>query len=208
MNALTGGVAAPDLASYDHILVFTSGGKDSLCCILDLLRRGADPRRIELHHHEVDGRGPGFMDWPVTAAYVAATAEALGLPLCRSWREGGFEREMLRDGTPAAPVAFETPRGIRHAGGNGPGVTRLRFPQVGAIASGRWCSPGLKIDVGAALIRARDHLAGRRTLVVTGERAEESATRAAYAVLERHRTDTRDSRRRPRHVDHWRAARR
>jgi len=47
--------AAPDLASYDHILVFLSGGKDSIACLDAVLAAGADPARIELHHHDVDG---------------------------------------------------------------------------------------------------------------------------------------------------------
>jgi 3'-phosphoadenosine 5'-phosphosulfate sulfotransferase (PAPS reductase)/FAD synthetase len=83
-------------------------------------------------------------------------------------------------------------------------VTRLRFPQVGAVTSGRWCSAALKIDVLDAVIRAQGRFLHSRTLVVTGERAEESRARAGYAAFERHRTDTRDGSRRPRWVDHWR----
>ncbi|MBR0641258.1 phosphoadenosine phosphosulfate reductase domain-containing protein [Plastoroseomonas hellenica] len=196
--------AKPDLASYDTILIFTSGGKDSLCCLLHLLERGVDRRRIELHHHEVDGRGAWFMDWPVTGAYVAATAAAFGLPLYRSWRVGGFEREMLRRDAATAPVLFETPLGLAQAGGAGRLGTRLAFPQISADPSVRWCSPALKIDVGAAVIRNQDRFLGQRLLVVTGERAEESPARARYATFEPHGTDTRGGRRRPRHVDHWR----
>ena len=96
--ALLPGAAAlaPELRSYDHVILFTSGGKDATACLVELLERGVPPARIELHHHEVDGRGEASMDWPVTGAYVAAQAAAFGLPLYRSWREGGFEREMLR----------------------------------------------------------------------------------------------------------------
>ncbi|MGI4954545.1 MAG: phosphoadenosine phosphosulfate reductase family protein [Janthinobacterium lividum] len=54
------------------------------------------------------------------------------------------------------------------------------------------------------LIRGQERFLGNRTLVVTGERAEESPARARYASSERHRTDTRDGTRRQRHVDHWR----
>lgn len=194
----------PDLAGYDAILLFTSGGKDSLSCLLRLLELGADPARIELHHHEVDGRGPAFMDWPVTAAYVAAVADAFNLPLYRSWRVGGFEREMLRRSSATAPVLFETPFGLAQAGGSGRPGTRHTFPQVSANLSVRWCSPALKIDVGAAVIRNQDRFLGQRLLVVTGERAEESPARARYACFEPHRTDTRGGRFRPRHVDHWR----
>ncbi|MFK4046378.1 Phosphoadenosine phosphosulfate reductase family protein (plasmid) [Roseomonas mucosa] len=202
---LTQGVGdVPDLRSYDHVVLFTSGGKDATACLLDLLERGVDPARIELHHHEVDGRGPAFMDWPVTGAYVAAQAAAFGLPLFRSWRAGGFEREMLRQDAPTAPILFETPQGLMRAGGAGPRNTRLLFPQTSADLSVRWCSAALKIGVGAASIAGQDRFLGRRTLVVTGERAQESAARARYATFEPHRTDTRDGSRRPRHVDHWR----
>lgn len=195
---------APDLRSYDHVVLFTSGGKDATACLLDMLERGVDPARIELHHHEVDGRGPAFMDWPVTGAYVAAQAAAFGLPLFRSWRAGGFEREMLRQDAPTAPILFETPHGVMGTGGAGPRNTRLLFPQTSADLSVRWCSAALKIGVGAASIAGQDRFLGRRTLVVTGERAQESAARARYATFEPHRTDTRDGSRRPRHVDHWR----
>ena len=194
----------PILRSYDHVVLFTSGGKDATACLPHLLEQGVDPDRIELHHHEVDGHGATFMDWPVTGAYVAAQAEAFGLPLFRSWREGGFEREMLRQDAPTAPILFETPHGLMRAGGAGPRNTRLRFPQVSADLSVRWCSAALKIGVGAALIAGQDRFLGRRTLVVTGERAQESAARARYANFEPHRTDTRGGARRPRHVDHWR----
>ena len=123
-------------------------------------------------------------------------AAAFGLPLYRSWREGGFEREMLRQDAPTAPILFETPHGLMRAGGAGPRNTRLRFPQVSADLSVRWCSAALKIGVGAATIAGQDRFLGRRTLVVTGERAQESAARARYATFEPHRTDTRGGARR------------
>ena len=50
------------LAAYDRILVALSGGEESVACLLALLEVGADSARIELHHHEVDGRGPSFLD--------------------------------------------------------------------------------------------------------------------------------------------------
>ncbi|MCG7353738.1 adenine nucleotide alpha hydrolase family protein [Roseomonas mucosa] len=86
----------------------------------------------------------------------------------------------------------------------GPRSTRLLFPQTSADLSVRWCSAALRIGVMDTLIRAQDRFLGSRTLVVTGERAEESPARALYAPSERHRTDTRDGTRRQRHVDHWR----
>lgn len=193
-----------DLEAYDVIIVAFSGGKDSLACLLDLLDRGAPRSRIELWHHDVDGReGSTLMDWPVTRDYCAKVAQAFGLPLYFSWRVGGFEREMLRDGTATAPVAFEAPDGVHYVGGKGPAGTRRMFPQVSADLSTRWCSGYLKIDVCASAIRNQARFNGKRTLVVTGERAEESAARAKYKAFEPHRADTRTGRAR-RHVDAWR----
>lgn len=190
---------APDLRAYRRIVVAFSGGKDSLAALLHLLDRGVPPAAIELHHHDVDGGGPSLMDWPCTAGYVGAIAAHLGIPLYRSWREGGFARELDRTDAPTAPILFETPDGIGTAGGNGPPGTRRLFPQTSPDLRVRWCSPSLKIDVLAAAIRNQPRFRDGPTLVVTGERAEESPARAHYATFERHRTATRD-----RDVAHWR----
>ena len=197
--------ATPDLASYDTIIVAFSGGKDSIACLATLIDAGVLPGRIELYHHDVDGDTEPFMDWPSTTGYCRAVAAAFGVPLYLSWKEGGFLREMLREDAPTAPICFQTPHGtVGSVGGNGPCNTRLRFPQVTANLNQRWCSSYLKIDVMAALIRNQDRFLDRRTLIVTGERAQESPARAGYASFERDRSDTRDGTRRRRHVDHWR----
>jgi 3'-phosphoadenosine 5'-phosphosulfate sulfotransferase (PAPS reductase)/FAD synthetase len=80
----------------------------------------------------------------------------------------------------------------------------MKFPQVSSDLSVRWCSPYLKIDVMAALIRNQPRFTGKRTLVVTGERAEESPAREKYKTFEPHKTDIRANRTKPRHVDTWR----
>ena len=166
---------APDLRSYDCVVVAFSGGKDSVACLLTLLEAGVPQDRIDVYHHDVDGRGPSFMDWPCTTAYWGAVASALGVPLYLSWKEGGFLREMLRDAAPTAPICFETPEGrVGRVGGHGPAGTRLRFPQVSADLNQRWCSAYLKIDVMAALIRNQDRFLDSRTLI-----APESARRKA-----------------------------
>ena len=195
----------PDLHSYDRIVIAFSGGKDSVASLLTVLDAGVPAERIDVYHHDVDGNGPSFMDWPSTTAYCRAVTRALGVPLYLSWKEGGFQREMLRDGAPTAPICFEKPgRTVGRVGGQGPDGTRLRFPQVSANLNQRWCSAYLKIDVMAALIRNQDRFLDRRTLIVTGERAQESRARAGYATFEPDRSDTRDGTRRRRHVDHWR----
>ena len=191
--------AAPDLPAYRRIVVAFSGGKDSLAALLYLLSLGVPAHAIELHHHDVDGNGPTFMDWPCTPAYVRAIAAHLGVAIYFSWREGGFARELDRAAAPTAPIRFETPDGMGRAGGNGPIGTRGLFPQTSADLRVRWCSPSLKIDVLAAAIRNQARFLDGSTLVVTGERAEESPVRSHYATFERHRTATA-----VRAVDHWR----
>lgn len=197
----------PDLGSYSKILVAFSGGKDSLASVLYLLDRGVPRERIELWHHDVDGReGSTLMDWPVTRSYCQAIADALGLRIYYSWREGGFETELLKDEARTKAVVFEQPDGTlgRAGGEHGALATRRRFPQQGATLRTRWCSSVLKIDVMDVAIRNQQRFEGERTLVVTGERAEESAARAKYLEFETHRTDTRNGTRRRRLVDHWR----
>jgi 3'-phosphoadenosine 5'-phosphosulfate sulfotransferase (PAPS reductase)/FAD synthetase len=191
----------PDLASYDKVLVGFSGGKDSIAAVLALLENGVPPEKIELHHHDIDGEGATFMDWPVTKDYCRKFAAALGIPIYFSWRKGGFEREMMRDNQRTAPVAFEKPDGtVGEAGGqHGPLGTRKKFPQQSANLTTRWCSGALKVDVMAAAIRNQDRFDDARTLVVTGERAEESSNRAHYKTFEPHRAHSSK-----RHVDQYR----
>lgn len=191
----------PDLASYDKVLVGFSGGKDSIAAVLSLMENGVPASKIELHHHDIDGDGRTFMDWPVTRAYVKAFAKAIGVPVYFSYREGGFEKEMLRDNERTAAVVFEKPDGTlgRAGGTHGPLGTRRKFPQQSANLTTRWCSGALKVDVMAASIRNQDRFTGKRSLVVTGERAEESSNRARYQTFEPHRSHSTT-----RHVDQYR----
>lgn len=202
INALT----AFDPMSYDRYVVFFSGGKDSIACVLTLLDLGISPSKIELHHHIVDGReGSRLMDWPVTTDYCRSFAKALNLAIYFSWREGGFEQEMLRDKSRTRPVLFETDEGVKSVGGTrGKLGTRNKFPQITADLSRRWCSSYMKIDVGAALLINQERFQHGRTLVVTGERAEEGRSRAKYHQEEPHRTDLRNGKRKKRHIQHWR----
>lgn len=179
------------LEQYDIIAVSYSGGKDSLACLLHLLDLGVPREKIELHHQDIDGHGEPLMDWPCTPAYVRATGEALGIPVVMSWREGGFVREMLRDKSPTAPVSYErngsriTLPTVRATEG-----TRLKFPQQSADLNTRWCSAYLKIDVMARVLANAPAYQGKKILVVTGERGQESPARAKYESAEPHRTDT------------------
>jgi len=198
-----------ELNSYDTIIIAFSGGKDSMACVLNLLEAGADKDRIELWHHDVDGEESDLMDWASTRSYCRKFAEALGVKIYFSWKVGGFEREMLRENALTAPTRFECPDGtVGQSGGlKGKPSTRRMFPQVTADLSVRWCSAYLKIDVCATAIRNQARFIGKRTLVVSGERAEESPARSNYEVFEADRSDGRNAKRASslRHVDRYRA---
>ena len=200
-------LSSKELNSYDYVIVAFSGGKDSIACVLSLLDAGLDKSKLELHHHCIDGReGSTLMDWPCTPDYCVKFAEALGVPLRHSWLEGGFEREMLRENSLKAPTHFEDQDGVEHVVGGVRGKlsTRRKFPQVSADLSVRYCSSYLKVDPCAAAINNQPRFLNKRTLLLTGERAEESSARAKYKVLEPDRTDRRDGKKVRRHVDHYR----
>lgn len=191
-----------NLNDYDVFLVTFSGGKDSLACILNLLDLGVPRERIMLWHHVVDGmEGSTLMDWPCTHGYCRAVGEALGIPLYYNWRMGGFEGEMNKENAKSAPVKFEQVDGtIGQAGGiKCKEGTRLKFPQVTADLSVRWCSAYLKIDVASLSMNNQDWFLGKQVLFQTGERAEESSARAKYKQFEGHKCSSKK-----RIVHHWR----
>lgn len=192
-------------AEYDYVIVSYSGGKDSLACLLHLLDSGVPRSKMELWHQHIDGEPgtEGLMDWPVTEAYVKATGRDLGVPVKFQWKDGGFEREMLREDALTAPVSFEDASGrvvtVQPSSRAKPN-TRRKFPQTSGDLSVRWCSAYLKIDVAARAINNDPRFLGKKTLLVTGERREESSNRAKYAEIEKHKCS--NGRRR---VDQWRA---
>lgn len=196
-----------DLNSYDNIIVCMSGGKDSIACLLHILEMGADKSKIELWHHEVDGReGSSLMDWKFMTSYNKAIAAAFNLPLYFSWLEGGFEGEMLKKDAYSRPHLIETPDGLiklERDKTRAKPATRLKFPQVSANLQTRWCSSALKIDVGRRALNNQARFHHKKVLFITGERREESANRAKYNQLEKHTSDCRDGRY-GRHVDAWR----
>jgi 3'-phosphoadenosine 5'-phosphosulfate sulfotransferase (PAPS reductase)/FAD synthetase len=199
----------PDLRGYSTVIVTFSGGKDSLASLIRTVELGREQgrdliaeRAIELWHHDVDSPEEGiFMDWPITHDYVRKVGEALGIPVYFSWRVGGFMRELMKQDARSAPVRWQEPGGkIGQSGGiKGKIATRRKFPQVTANLRERWCSGALKIDVSAAAIRGQRRFKGRRTLVTSGERAQESAGRARYKQFEPDRAASQG-----RHVDRWR----
>lgn len=196
-----------DLDAYDQIVVCSSGGKDSIACLLALIEQGVDMKRVELWHHAVDGReGSGLMDWAFTDSYMEKFAEAFNLPLYFSWLQGGIEGEMLKQNSFSRPHIVETPSGVitleRDTNRTKPG-TRRRFPQQSANLATRWCSSAAKIDVGRRAVTNQDRFLNSKTLFITGERRDESPNRAKYNQMEAHAVDRRHGRL-GRHVDAWR----
>ena len=195
-----------DLYSYDKYIVSFSGGKDSTALLLFLLENKVPRNRIELWHQEIDGRGRTLFDWEVTPDYCRKLGKAFGIPVYYQWKSGGFEREMLRKDSLTAPICFELPDGeTRQVGGTrGKCATRMRFPQPSPDLSVRWCSAYLKIDVCATALRSQERFKNIRTLVLSGERGEESKQRAKYAILEPDKADLRNGRKFFRYVDRYR----
>lgn len=199
----------PSLNDYDRVIVFLSGGKDSIHVLIKLLEKGVHPERLELWHNAVDGRprflggAPGLFSWPFEENYVRACARSFNLPLLFQWREGGIEREMNRVDERTQPSSYQLGDGqIKTSGGERDiRRTRLMFPQTGSISNGRWCSSKVKKEPSGAAICGDPRFESATILIASGERREESATRARYAEVEAHHTTTRRRR-----VDHWRVA--
>lgn len=196
------------MIDYDKYIVAFSGGKDSTALLLHLLDLRIPKHKIELWHHDIDGGGETFMDWEITHDYCQKFADAFGVPIFFSHKEGGFKREMMRDQQLTAPIHFQDENHEWHQTGGIAGKlnTRLKFPQVSPDLSVRWCSAYLKIDVMSAAIRNMERFKGIRTVVLSGERGEESSARSKYAILEPDRADLRNSKT-PRYVDRWRPIR-
>lgn len=178
---------------YDKYIVAFSGGKDSTACFLYLLKIGIPKERIELWHHNIDGQGETFMDWEITPAYCKAFAKAFDVPIYYSWKQGGFKGEMLRENALTSPTCFECPDGtIKKVGGKtGKKGTRLKFPQVSQKLSQRWCSGYLKIGICKTAIANQRRFNGLKTVVISGERAEESKARSGYHQWEKDHADNR-----------------
>lgn len=198
-----------NIYSYDKYIVSFSGGKDSTAVFLYLLSIGIPIHKIELWHQEIDGDGDTFFDWEVTPDYCRKFAQAFGVKIYFQWKQGGFKNEMLRENSRTAPTFFQLEDGtIGKAGGEkGKLNTRLMYPQQSADLGVRWCSSYLKIDVCSVAITNQKRFRGIRTLVLSGERGEESPKRVKYAIWEKDKADLRNGKKYQRYVDRHRPIR-
>lgn len=198
-----------DIYNYDTYIVSFSGGKDSTACFLYLLDQGVPLNKIELWHQEVDGREKTFFDWEITPDYCRKFAEAFGVKIFFQWKVGGFKRELLKENDRTASTHFELTDGTIKSAGGTKGIisTRRKFPQLSGDLRVRWCSSYLKIDVCSTAIRNDPRFRNSRTLVISGERGEESEQRKHYAIFEPDKADNRDNKKLRRHVDRFRPIR-
>jgi len=114
-------------------------------------------------------------------------------PMTVAWEDPG-QNEVLPLRESAAPppgytvVCNSGKRWSKDVAGTGPGEPRknhrLKWPAIGAITQGRYCSSYVKIEPSNMALRAQARFDGMRVLIVTGERAEESANRATYKTRE------------------------
>lgn len=198
-------------------IVAFSGGKDSLASLLALLEMGVPKDEIELWHHLIDGApgSPVRFDWPCTEGYVRAVGRALGIPVRFSWKDGGFEAEMMRENAVTKGVYYEDEHGdvqflppappgsyckecraffdsdeqhtCPHCGTQRDGFnTRLKYPMKTADLAKRWCSAYLKIMICKRVFANDPRFAEGYYWMLSGERREESAARAKYKEAERH----------------------
>jgi 3'-phosphoadenosine 5'-phosphosulfate sulfotransferase (PAPS reductase)/FAD synthetase len=177
-------------ATTDPIIVAFSGGKDSVAMVLYLLELGIDPRRIHLHHHDVDGGPEKIFDWACTHSYCVEFAKAFGLKLFFSYRKGGIYRAIYRNNEAKQDVYYQTkPGGPFHMAPSDKKAinTRLKFPAVSANLASRWCSAEVKIEVLRTVI-AHSPAYQNALYVLTGERRQESVKRGKYEEVEYHAT--------------------
>ncbi|MDR0541357.1 MAG: phosphoadenosine phosphosulfate reductase family protein [Dysgonamonadaceae bacterium] len=160
-------------------------------------------------HCNVDGREENFFDWEITPDYCRKFAAAFGVKIYFQWKEGGFKRELLRENSQTAPTCFELPDGAiaKIGGSSGKLSTRRKFPQQSPDLNVRWCSAYLKIGVFSTAIRNQERFRRIKTLVLSGERGEESPQRAKYAIFEPDPADLRNGKSYQRHIDRFRPLR-
>jgi 3'-phosphoadenosine 5'-phosphosulfate sulfotransferase (PAPS reductase)/FAD synthetase len=192
-----------DFAYYDHIIISSSGGKDSTACALLMKEYNIPVKKVWLWHQAIDGKEnthTPFFDWPSTEGYITSFSNHMNMLLDFQWRAYGFHGEMFRKESRTNDVYFTHSGSTLHLPTKGgKESTRLKWPAKSSNLNIRWCSAYLKIDVAARAIANHPVLHDKRILFITGERREESIARSKYKEAELHRTNSKT-----RLVHHWR----
>jgi 3'-phosphoadenosine 5'-phosphosulfate sulfotransferase (PAPS reductase)/FAD synthetase len=188
-------VYRPDPQWYDYVFVCFSGGKDSIAALIlmdKLVKEGKlDREKVILMHHDIDD-GSDFMDWPCTPDYCRKLAAAFGYRILFSWRAGGFLGELTKTDK-SDPIFFEQLDGTmgRWVSPKVCEQVRIGYPAPVQSLTVRWCSYELKINPALKAFTHDPALRGKKVLVITGERREESNGRAYYAEVEIHKAHAR-----------------
>lgn len=148
-----------DLHDYTHVVINSSGGKDSLCALWEMCRMAdaqSYPRsRMIVSHQEL-----GEMEWPGTKELVQRQADLMGLPILYTKRRNaaGYEETLLE---------YVERRG--------------KWPSYAQ----RYCTSSFKTEPGARVVTALTRgLKQSRVLYVFGFRKQESTARAKKQALQ------------------------
>lgn len=168
------------LDNLDHIVISSSGGKDSAILIRETLKRFPHMKDyMTIIHAVID------IDWHETRDMVKKQAKHFGLPLVEVWGQYGPEKGKLLYGDNWAddPDSFEhrktilynliLPRRNMKTGKLG----QQMWPEMG---NSRWCTAEMKIAPINKWIN-NNFEEGSNILQVIGERFDESAKRFAMA---------------------------
>jgi 3'-phosphoadenosine 5'-phosphosulfate sulfotransferase (PAPS reductase)/FAD synthetase len=142
-----------DLNSYDLVIINSSGGKDSLCCIWEVCRQ-ANEQKYPLNKIVVSHQDLGEMEWKGTKELVKKQANLFGLKTYYTKRrnKNGYEEDLLE---------YIERRG--------------KFPS----SKQRYCTSDFKRGPGARVVTSLTRAIGIcKVLYVFGFRKSESPARA------------------------------
>ncbi|GHO50945.1 phosphoadenosine phosphosulfate reductase family protein [Ktedonospora formicarum] len=171
------------LRQATRVIVSTSGGKDSVAMLLEVLE--TIPRELVIAHHQIV-----LEDWPGTVEYCKATCQRLGVPLyCTQATYSGYECLHCHHCYLISCASLTIPW-CRKCGSYRARYLRqvenvldlVEWRQAWPPLSVRFCTSYFKRDNFNAWARANAQLLGEHPVICLGERALESRNRAKLPV--------------------------